>query len=271
MTPIAKKLYLGTNLKMYKNIKQTIDYLNGLSEVTKDISREEICLFVIPSFTSLYASSLEINQNIIKLGAQNMFWEDFGQFTGEVSPLMLKEIGVQIIEIGHSERRQHFGETDFTVNKKVIASLKHGFTSLICVGETGLDKQLNITIERLRLQLKIALNGVREEQTPNIWIAYEPVWAIGEQGVPARADYAGDIHRGLRETLWEIFPNNGGNIPLLYGGSVNHKNAVEFICQSEIDGLFIGRSAWEIWSFNSLIREVIPVWRTKIDRLYSEN
>lgn len=261
----AQKLYIGTNLKMYKNIEQTTGYLKSLAAVTRDIAAAELCLFVIPSFTALYPAALAVNSSPIMLGAQNMFWEDRGQFTGEISPPMLKEIGVTIVEIGHSERRQHFGENDFTVNKKVLAGLGHGLVSLVCVGETGPEKQLNIAVERLRQQLKIALNGVREEQTARVWIAYEPVWAIGEQGVPATADYAGYIHLELRKVLCEMFPAGGQAIPLLYGGSVNERNAEALISQPQIDGLFIGRAAWDAANFNHIIRQVIPLWKAKKD------
>jgi triosephosphate isomerase len=257
------KLYIGTNLKMYKSIRETTEYLKCLLAKTKDLSREELCLFVIPSYTSLQAASLAVDRKYIRLGAQNMFWADMGQFTGEVSPLMLKEIGIDIIEIGHSERRQYFGETDFTVNKKVLASLRHGFTALICVGETNEEKSLNITVERIRQQVKVALNEVREDQVSNIWIAYEPVWAIGEHGVPATADYVNDVHGVIRGVLQEIFPIAGSDIPILYGGSVNPGNAPELIRQPEINGLFIGRSAWDALSYNDLIREILPVWSVK--------
>src|SRR5690554_1083776 len=106
----VKKLYIGTNLKMYKNIQATMEYLKTLLAKTKDFSKEELCLFVIPSYTSLYSATQAIDQDYIQLGAQNVFWEDYGQYTGEVSPLMIKETGARIVEIGHSERRQHFGE-----------------------------------------------------------------------------------------------------------------------------------------------------------------
>ena len=128
---MQKKLYFGSNLKMYKNIQDTVAYLQRLVENTKDISRDEIELFIIPSYTTLESATSKVDRKYVKLGAQNMSWEDQGQFTGEISPLMLKELGLDLVMIGHSERRHVFGETDVEENKKVKAALNHGFTTLL--------------------------------------------------------------------------------------------------------------------------------------------
>ena len=152
---MSKKLYFGSNLKMYKNIKDTVEYLQKLVENTKDISREEIELFIIPSYTTLESATKNVDRAYVKLGAQNMCWEDEGQFTGEISPLMLKELGLDLVMIGHSERRHVFGETDVEENKKVKAALNHGFTTLLCIGETAEEKDFGISAEVLRTQLKI--------------------------------------------------------------------------------------------------------------------
>lgn len=148
---MSKKLYFGSNLKMYKNIKDTVEYLQKLVENTKDISREEIELFIIPSYTTLESATKNVDRAYVKLGAQNMCWEDEGQFTGEISPLMLKELGLDLVMIGHSERRHVFGETDVEENKKVKAALNHGFTTLLCIGETAEEKDFGISAEVLRL------------------------------------------------------------------------------------------------------------------------
>ncbi len=158
-----------------------------------------------------------------------MHWEERGQFTGEISPLMLQELDLQIVEIGHSERRHIFRETDIEENKKVISAIGHGFVALLCVGETGDDKELDIGDERLRQQLKVGLHGLSEAECENLWVAYEPVWAIGVNGIPARSDYADAKHRLIRETLLQLFPREGQNVPILYGGSVNPENACELI------------------------------------------
>ena len=148
---MSKKLYFGSNLKMYKNIKDTVEYLQKLVENTKDISREEIELFIIPSYTTLESATKNVDRAYVKLGAQNMCWEDEGQFTGEISPLMLKELGLDLVMIGHSERRHVFGETDVEENKKVKAALNHGFTTLLCIGETAEEKDFGISAEVLGL------------------------------------------------------------------------------------------------------------------------
>jgi triosephosphate isomerase len=260
---IDHKLHIGTNLKMYKTIKDTVSYLTDLERLTSDLSAD-LRLFVIPSYTALPAASAAVDHARIGLGAQNMHWEESGQFTGEISPLMLQELDLEIVEIGHSERRHVFRETDIEENKKVISAIRHGFTALLCVGETSEDKELTIGDERLRQQLKVGLHGLREAECKKLWVAYEPVWAIGVHGIPARSDYADAKHRMIRETLLQLFPQEGGNVPILYGGSVNPENACDLIHQPAIDGLFIGRSAWEASRFNTLIRQVLPVWQQKL-------
>lgn len=252
---MKKKLYFGTNLKMYKNIKDTMDYLQALTNNTKDISRDEITLFVIPSFTTLASAVASVNRSLVKLGAQNMCWEDQGQFTGEISPLMLKELNLDLVMIGHSERRHVFGETDFEENKKVQAALNHGFTTLLCIGETAEEKEFGISDEVLRTQLKVGFHNVSPDQIPRIWVAYEPVWSIGVNGTPASPEYAEAKHQVIKSTLTEIFGEKASEIPVLYGGSVNPGNANKLIIQPSIDGLFTGRSAWQAEAFDKLIRD----------------
>jgi triosephosphate isomerase len=260
---MAKKLFIGTNTKMYKTIADTVQFLEKLQQNTADISRDDMALFVIPSFTALERAQAIIKDGSILLGAQNMCWEDQGQFTGEVSPLMLKEVGVEIVEIGHSERRHVLGEGDEAENKKVITALRHGFTVLLCIGETAQQKDYGIACETLRTQLKIGLHGVTGDQMRRCLIAYEPVWAIGVSGTPATKEYAEEKHTVIRNTLRELYGTAGDEVPLLYGGSVNNANAVELIQMKNIDGLFIGRSAWEADNFAAIIREVLPVFARK--------
>lgn len=253
---MSKKLYIGSNLKMYKTIKDTVDYLQTLEKNTEDISREEMELFIIPAYTALESAAKNISRNYIKLGAQNMCWEDEGQFTGEISPVMLKELGVDLVMIGHSERRHVFGETDVEENKKVKAALKHGFTALLCIGETKEEKDFGISPEVLRTQLKIGFHGIPAAQAGNIWVAYEPVWSIGVNGTPASVDYAEEMHKVIKKCLNEIFGEISEMIPVLYGGSVNPENASKLIVKSSVDGLFIGRAAWQADKFDKLIRDI---------------
>jgi triosephosphate isomerase len=260
---MEKKLYIGTNTKMYKTIGDTALFLENLRRLTADISRDEMCLFVIPSYTSLEKARQVTADRSILLGAQNMCWEDQGQFTGEISPLMLKETGVDIVEIGHSERRHVLRETDAEENKKVLAALRHGFIPLLCIGETGEQKDFGITDEVLAMQLKTGLHGVPEDQIGRCMIAYEPVWAIGVSGKPASAEYAREKHAVIKDTLRALFGGAGLSVPVLYGGSVNNANAAGLIQTDNIDGLFIGRSAWEAENFNVIIREVLEEFRKK--------
>lgn len=255
---MKKKFYFGTNTKMYKTIKDTREFVWDLQNLTKDISREDIELFVIPSYTTLKDANELKDDKLLMIGAQNMSWEEQGQFTGEISPLMLQELGTDIVMIGHSERRHVLGETDEQENKKVVCALEHGFTTLLCVGETEEQKEYGISEETIRIQLKKGLFGVSTEQTAKLWIAYEPVWAIGVNGKPASKEYAEQIHIIIRKTLKELFGDEAGEaIPVLYGGSVNPENAVPLSKMEHIDGLFIGRSAWQADNFDKIIRDVM--------------
>ncbi|MDD3920513.1 MAG: triose-phosphate isomerase [Eubacteriales bacterium] len=256
------KLFIGTNTKMYKTIAQTKIFLQRLGEQTADLSRDEMELFVIPSYTALESAGPICRNGGIRLGAQNMNWEDEGQFTGEISPVMLKETGVEIAELGHSERRHVLGETDAEINRKVLAAFKHGLTPLLCIGETKEQKELGIADEILRIQLKAGLNGVAQVPAP-FYVAYEPVWAIGVNGEPATEGYAQEKHAVIRETLVNLFGERGRSVPVLYGGSVNPENAKPLIRMPHVNGLFIGRSAWDADRFNGIIREVLPIALSK--------
>lgn len=250
-----KKLYFGSNLKMYKGIQETTEYLKELVENTKDISRDTMELFIIPSYTSLPDAVKCIDRAFVTLGAQNMGWVDQGAFTGEISPQMLEELALDLVMIGHSERRHIFRETDIEENQKVRAALQHGFKVLLCVGETIEEKNYGIAEDILRAQIKVGFHGIDISATANLWVAYEPVWSIGAQGIPASAQYAEKMHQTIRQTLVELFGASGNQIPLLYGGSVNQDNAESFIQQASIDGLFVGRAAWDANQFNALIRK----------------
>jgi triosephosphate isomerase len=259
-----KKVYFGTNTKMYKTIANTVDFVKNLANYTADLSREEYTFFVIPSFTALSEARKTVDDRRLLLGAQNMHWEDEGQFTGEISPLMLKEIGINIIEIGHSERRHVIGETDEEENKKALSALRHDFIALLCIGETANQKALKLSDEVLSTQLKIGLAGVKPEELDRVWIAYEPVWSIGVSGIPASPEYADEKMGVIKSVLQQMFGNDGKEkVPVLYGGSVNLDNCEALAAQPNIDGLFVGRAAWKAESFNLLIRKAIPCFKTK--------
>ncbi|KZL88991.1 triose-phosphate isomerase [Clostridium magnum] len=258
------KLYIGTNTKMYKTIKDTEEFVSKLYELTADINREEMELFVIPSFTTLNNARKTVSKEQLMLGAQNMCWEEQGQYTGEISPIMLQEIGIDLVMIGHSERRHIFCERDLEENKKVISAIEHGFTALLCVGETEEQKENGISDEILRVQLKCGLKNVTKAMAEKLWIAYEPVWAIGVNGKPASAEYANEKQAVIKRCLMELFgEESGSEIPVLYGGSVNNQNAPELIEKENIDGLFIGRSAWNAENFSNIIHMVMPLFKER--------
>ena len=254
---MKKRLYFGSNFKMYKNAAETDRYLREIADATRDLDQEKCCFFFIPSFTALDRASRSPVRDRFLLGAQNMCWENEGQFTGEISPDMLKEFGVDLILVGHSERRHIFNETDVMENKKVLKALDSGFTVLLAVGETKEEKDFGICEDVIRKQLKIGLHGVSPNQADRVWVAYEPVWSIGTAGTPASAEYAESVHRIMRECLTDMLGDAGARIPLLYGGSVNPQNGVSLIRQPDIDGLFTTRTAFQIEAFAGLIREII--------------
>ncbi|WP_414150532.1 triose-phosphate isomerase [Acetobacterium carbinolicum] len=247
------KFLLGTNWKMNKTLTESIQYTNDLMPIIEKYPQFEF--FIIPSYTHLWKikETIDAQKSPLKLGAQNMHQEDFGQFTGEISPVMLKEIGLDVIELGHSERRQYFNETDEAVNQKALAALKHGFIPLICIGEQLADKNYGVSKEMLAKQLKIALKDMPANAISNFWIAYEPVWAIGVNGIPAETSYVEEIHNFLRTVLIDLYGTIGQEIPLLFGGSVNKNNASDYARLENVDGLFIGRSAWEPDLFEELM------------------
>ena len=182
-----------------------------------------------------------------------MCWEDQGQFTGEISPLMLKELGLDLVMIGHSERRHVFGETDVEENKKVKAALNHGFTTLLCIGETAEEKDFGISAEVLRTQLKVGFHDVPVSQVGKIWVAYEPVWAIGT-GKTASADQAQEIHAFIRKTIADKYGKEvADNTSILYGGSCNAGNAKELFSNPDVDGGLIGGASLEADKFLPII------------------
>ena len=253
----CKKWYMGTNTKMYKTIPETNAFVERLCELTGDISRESFELFVIPSYTTLDQANGHRDADLLKLGAQNMGWEERGQYTGEISPLMLQEVGCDLVMIGHSERRHVFLETDDMERKKVRCALDHGFTALLCIGETEEEKDAGRSMEVMGRQLRIGFADVRPEEAGRLWVAYEPVWAIGVNGKPITVTYADEMLTAIRKELLSIFGTAGEEVPVFYGGSVNPSNAVPLSRCRDINGLFIGRSAWDADNFNALIRAVL--------------
>jgi L-erythrulose 1-phosphate isomerase len=238
----APLAWIGTSWKMNKTLAEAKVFAEVLAK--SDAARDErIQRFVIPPFTATRQVKEILASTSVKVGAQNMHWADQGAWTGEISPLMLKDCNLDLVELGHSERREHFGETDETVGLKVEAAVRHGLVPLICIGETLEDRESGRADEVLEREVKGALGRLSTEQRKaTILLAYEPVWAIGENGIPATAAYADARQREIIKVAQSVL---GRRVPCLYGGSVNPGNCAGLIACPHIDGLFIGRSAWQ--------------------------
>lgn len=256
-----KTVWIGTSWKMNKRPAEAIAAARALESFQPP---EGIQSFVIPPFTSLRDVCSVLEDSALMVGAQNMHWEDSGAWTGEVSAPMIAECGAFIVEIGHSERRQHFGETDWTVNLKVHAALRHGLRPLICIGDTADEFEFGVSQETLARQVKIALHGVSQKDLGRVLIAYEPVWAIGSAGRPAEAPFVSEIHTKLRAVVREMAAESGVRIPLLYGGSVSQANIRDYVALPDVDGVFVGRAAWEPADFMTLVGSVSELVSRKI-------
>ena len=242
-----KQVWIGTSWKMNKTLAQARAFAHGLpAQGPAAIQR-----FVIPPFTAVREVKAMLSATSVMVGAQNMHWADDGAWTGEVSPLMLKDCGLDIVELGHSERREFFGETDETVGQKVEAAVRHGLIPLVCIGETLAERQSGMAQAVLTRQVQGALGKLSDaQQSATILLAYEPVWAIGANGIPATSDYADARQAAIIAVAADIL---GRKVPCLYGGSVNPGNCEEMILCPHIDGLFIGRSAWNVEGYLDIL------------------
>jgi triosephosphate isomerase len=244
-----KTPWIGTSWKMNKTRAEA----RAFAEALKTSHFSNVQPFVIPPFPYIAEVAQILSGTSVKVGAQNMHWETHGAWTGEVSPLMVKDCGASLVELGHSERRSHFGETDETVAKKVAAAVKHGLIALVCIGDTRSEYEAGATADVLAKQTRYALRDVGKGAPGKVIIAYEPVWSIGEGGIPADPGFANDQHRRLKALTAEIA---GEALPILYGGSVNPQNCCGLAAMPDIDGLFIGRSAWDAQGFIGIITAV---------------
>ncbi|APO88568.1 triose-phosphate isomerase [Marivivens sp. JLT3646] len=244
------QFWIGTSWKMNKTLAEAKVFAKALVEADA-ASDDRIQRFVIPSFTNVREVKQILEDTSVKVGAQNMHWADGGAWTGEVSPLMLKDCNLDIVELGHSERREHFGETDETVGRKTEAAVRHGLIPLICIGETLAEREAGRAQEVIEAQVRGALSDLTDDQkSAPILLAYEPVWAIGVNGIPATSDYADARQAEIIAVSEEVL---GRKVPCLYGGSVNPKNCEELIQCPHIDGLFIGRSAWRVEGYLDIL------------------
>lgn len=255
-----KQLMIGTSWKMNKPLSEAMAYCDALVTRLPAVLHPAIQPFFIPPFTAIHqVTDFFRQQNMPCLtGAQNMHQQEAGAWTGEISASMIVETGATLVELGHSERRGAFNETDATINAKVHTALRHGLRPLVCIGDSAEEKRYGVSVETVVRQMKIALYGLSAEQARQTLVAYEPIWAIGEHGTPATPEQAAEIHQALRNALCELYgPETGQHITLLYGGSVNEGNCVDLISQHNIDGLFIGRSAWDAAGYCAIVERVV--------------
>ncbi len=246
---MRRKVIAG-NWKMNMLPDATINFINEFAPLVKDTQNDVI--LCVP-YTDLFYALLNVQGTNIKIGAQNMHWEDNGAYTGEISGKMLKSIGVEYVIIGHSERRQYFAETDETVNKKVKKALECELKPIICVGETLEQREQGVTKDIITNQVAKALEGISEEQLEKIIIAYEPIWAIGT-GKTATKEDANDTIKEIRAKLAEIYGNdNAEKVIIQYGGSVKSSNAKELFNMSDIDGGLVGGASLKSEEFSKIV------------------
>ena len=247
-----RKFLIAGNWKMNGGPLEAADLLEGLKNSKIEIS-EEVDVLVCPPFVSLGMAVKYLYNSEIQVGAQNFYFEDNGAFTGEISATMLAESGCNYVIIGHSERRQYFGETDESINKKVTKALSEKLAPVVCVGETLTQRKENIHFDLVSEQIKAALKGVSSDSALDVTIAYEPIWAIGT-GETASPEQAQEMHAFIRTELEKIYDaDTSSAIRILYGGSMKPTNAKELLSQEDVDGGLIGGASLNADSFAEII------------------
>lgn len=249
-----RPFWIGTSWKMNKTLAEATLFAKTLA-AAPDVANVQ--RFVIPPFTAVREVKRILRDTTVQVGAQNMHWADQGAWTGEVSPVMLRDCDLDLVELGHFERRNAFGETDETVALKVEAAIRHGLTPLICVGETREQREAGQARDVLSTQITAAFSRLSPAQRrAPIVLAYEPLWAIGVNGIPATSGYAEARHVDIAEIAETCL---GRAVPCLYGGSVNLGNCAELTQCPHIDGLFIGRAAWDVAGYLEIVAECAPL------------
>ena len=253
---MARKIFIAGNWKMNKTAAETAELASALkASLAQFAGKCEIA--VCPTFTSLATAVEILKGSNVKVGAQNIHWADNGAYTGEISGAMLKEIGVEYVIIGHSERRQYFGETDETVNKRLQAALKYELKPIVCIGETLAEREGGKTEAVLEKQIKGAFAGIRECCFRKVVIAYEPVWAIGT-GKTATPEMAEETHKFIRKVCAELYGEALAEEAVIqYGGSMKPENSQQLVAQKDIDGGLIGGAALKADSFHDLVKNAI--------------
>ncbi len=254
---MSKKIVIAGNWKMNKTAAEAREFVEALKPKVKSVEPSDIVIVVCPPFTALAEAVKAAEGSNIKVGAQNIHWEKSGAFTGEISGSMLKELGVDYVIIGHSERRQYFGETDETVNKRLKAAIDSGLIPIVCVGELLDERESGKTEKVLDKQLRGGLAGMTAAQMKNTIVAYEPVWAIGT-GKTATPDMAQETHAFIRSVLCDMFGSDAASrVCIQYGGSMNPSNSGELTECDDVGGGLVGGAALDPKSFSDLIMHAL--------------
>ena len=249
---MRRKIIAG-NWKMNMLPNEAMNFINELAPLVKDVDCDVI--LCVP-YTDLFYSLLTAQDTNIKIGAQNMHYEERGAYTGEIAPEMLTSINVRYVIIGHSERRQYFNETDETVNKKIKVAIAHGLNPIVCLGETEKQRNIGIANEIICQQTELALEGLSIDEVSKVIIAYEPIWAIGTGNVASKDD-ANNAIKLIRNKIKEIYgEETSQNISILYGGSVKKDNAKELFDTSDIDGALVGGASLKVDEFYEIIKSI---------------
>ena len=252
---MARKIFIAGNWKMNKTAAETAELASALkASLAQFAGKCEIA--VCPTFTSLATAVEILKGSNVKVGAQNIHWADNGAYTGEISGAMLKELGVEYVIIGHSERRQYFGETDETVNQRIKAALKYGLKPIVCIGETLAEREGGVTNTVLEKQIRGAFADISAADMDAITVAYEPVWAIGT-GKTATPDVAQETHAFIRSVLTALYGDKAQDIVVQYGGSMKPENSGALVSKQDIDGGLIGGAALKADSFTALIQNAL--------------
>jgi triosephosphate isomerase len=248
---MRRQPFIAGNWKMYKTVDEAVKYVKEFRGLVKDLEGVEIVL--APPFTALHAAAEAARNSNVALAAQDMHWEREGAFTGQVGGPMIREAGAEFVIVGHSERRTLFGDTNATVNRKVRAAFAADLLPIMCVGETLEQRERRETFDVLDRQVHQGLDGLESEQTGQLVIAYEPVWAIGT-GHTATAEQAGEAHAHVRDRLGQWFGLEAAErCRVIYGGSVKPDNIVELISQPDVDGALVGGASLGIQSFVEIV------------------
>ena len=251
MNKSVRKAVIAGTWKMNKTPAETTEIINAMKPLVKDA---DCSVVLCVPYVDIHAALTAAEGSNIEIGAENCHWEKSGAYTGEISADMLTAMGVKYVITGHSERRQYFGETDITVNKRTLAAVNAGLTAIVCVGETLEQREQGITAELVAMQTKIALGGISKEQLDKIIIAYEPVWAIGT-GKTATSDQAEEVCAVIRETIAKVYDNDAAEaLTIQYGGSMNAANADELVSKVNVDGGLIGGASLKAEDFSIIVK-----------------